>query len=316
MINDQLSHQPVLLKEVMACLEPINSGVYVDCTFGRGGYSRQLLDKMDCQGVLIALDIDPQAIAYGKSGFGDESRLHLMHANYDLIEDMVNKVLPGDPPKPVQGIVFDLGVSSPQLDNPDRGFSFRLDGPLDMRMDPSVGSSAAKWINTASQEEMAKVFFQFGEERAARPIARAIVYQRQQCAIVTTTQLAGIVERVVAKKHKRKIHPATKVFQAIRIYINNELEHLQRALQASLSLLALQGVLVVVSFHSLQDRLVKQLFRNCVQGPPLPDGLPLSGQSIDSPYEYVAKLIKTSKQEMLNNPRSRSARLRAIRRRA
>lgn len=285
----------------------------MDCTFGRGGYSRRILDALGDGGRVVALDADPDAVVYGKRAFKNEPRLILRHTFYDCIADVV-KVLPV--PNQVDGIVFDLGVSSPQLDDASRGFSFRFDGPLDMRMNPLQGQSAADWVNAAGYGEMTRVFSRLGEEKLAGRIAGNIVRARERHVINTTAKLAEIVFQAFPEKErrKRKTHPATKVFQAIRIHVNDELGRLQRALNAALGMLAIDGVLAMVSFHSLEDRMVKRFFRGCVRGDVVPDRLPVRYDQTGGDYAYVAKLIRPSAQEMAVNPRSCSARLRAIRR--
>ena len=306
-------HRPVLAEEAIACLRPRRGGVYVDCTFGRGGYSRRLLDVVGGDGRVVALDVDPAAVADGRRAFAAEPRLFLRHSNYDRVAEVLKELpLPGR----VDGVVFDLGVSSPQLDDAARGFSFRYDGPLDMRMNPTLGVTAADWVNSADEAELARVLRDFGEERWAVLIARHIARARRHQAITTTGRLAEIVLRALPakEKRKRKIHPATKVFQAIRMRVNDELECLQRGLHAALGLLAANAVLAVVSFHSLEDRMVKRLFRDCVRGPTMPDGSPMPNGGQGGGYEHVARLIKPSEREVAANARARSARLRAIRR--
>ena len=312
MTQEEYQHRPVLIDEVMDCLRPQPAGVYVDGTFGRGGYSRRILDALGDDGRVVALDVDPDAVAYGEQMYGDEPRLFLRHANYDrIVEELKDLSMPDK----VSGVVFDLGVSSPQFDDAARGFSFRRNGPLDMRMNPCEGQSAADWVNTVNPVEMVRVINQLGEERLAGLITKNIVRERERGMITTTRQLADIIYQAFSEKekHKRKIHPATKVFQAIRMQVNNELGHLQQALSAALKVLAIRGVLVVVSFHSLEDRMVKRFFHNLVKGKEIPEEVPLRNNDLNKNYEYVAKLIKPSNKEIKNNVRARSARLRAIR---
>ena len=219
-------------------------------------------------------------------------------------------------PAKVDGIVFDLGVSSPQLDDATRGFSFRNDGPLDMRMNPQVGQSAGEWLSGVTLAELGRVISVLGEERMAKRIARRIIESRDSSSLVSTAQLADIIYQAMPEKEKRqrKTHPATKTFQAIRMYVNRELEHLGDGLQAALNSLVVGGVIVVVAFHSLEDRMVKHLFRQSVLGDEVPDKLPVKAVDMGGAYEYVARLIKPSDEEIMSNPRSRSARLRAIKR--
>ncbi len=312
MAEKEYQHRPVLIDEVMDCLRLQHTGVYVDGTFGRGGYTRRILSALGGDGRVIALDVDPDAITHGEKIYGNEPRLFLRQANYDRIAEEL-KDLPV--PDKADGIVFDLGVSSPQFDDAARGFSFRRDGPLDMRMNPCEGQSASDWVNTVEPAQMVRVIDRLGEEKLAGLITRAIVKARQRDAITTTEQLADIIYQAFPEKEKRKrrIHPATKVFQAIRMRINDELGHLERALNAVPEVLAVRGVLAVVSFHSLEDRIVKRFFRNLVKGDKVPDRLPLRNNELNRGYEYVAKLIKPSDEEVKVNVRARSARLRAIR---
>lgn len=312
MRSKEYQHRPVLVDEVMECLRPQHAGVYVDGTFGRGGYTGRILDALSGDGRVVALDVDPDAIAYGERIYGDEPRLFLKHANYDRIVEELRSL---PVPDKVNGMVFDLGVSSPQFDDAARGFSFRCDGPLDMRMNPCEGQSAADWVNTAEPTEMRRVIYRLGEEKLAGLITKAIVRARQRDAITTTGQLADIVYQAFPEREKRKyrIHPATRVFQAVRMQVNDELGHLERALSLVPGVLAVRGVLVVVSFHSLEDRMVKRLFRDLVKGDKAPDGLPLRNNELNRSYEYVAKLIRPLAGEVEVNVRARSARLRAIR---
>lgn len=312
MTSPDFQHRPVLIEEVLSCLKPKEGGVYVDCTFGRGGYSQRILEEVGATGYVVALDADPEAIAHGEAKYKNEPRLILRHNNYDRIAEELND-LPMS--SNVDGIVFDLGVSSPQLDDAARGFSFRNNGPLDMRMNPLQGQSAADWIASVGLGELTRVIRTLGEEQLAGLIAKHIVRAREREVITTTGQLAEIVFQAFPEKEKRKrkIHPATKVFQAIRMKVNDELGHLERALHESLDVLAIGGVLAVVSFHSLEDRLVKRLFRDCVNGPEVPHGLPVKDDELIKNYEYAAKLIVPSDEEVEVNARARSAKLRAIR---
>ena len=284
-------HTPVLIDEVMGCLQPQDGDFVIDCTFGRGGYSAAILEQLGADGRLLAMDADPAAIAHGERVFGNERRLMLVHDNYDRV---LSKLKELGMPEQADGIVFDLGVSSPQLDDAARGFSFLQDGPLDMRMNPAQGVSAAEWLSDVSYKELAGVISRLGEERMASRIAARIIDARSSAAINTTKQLAEIVFTALPEKERRarKTHPATKTFQAIRMYINRELEHLRDALNQALDVLAVGGILAVVSFHSLEDRMVKQLFRRCVEGAELPDKLPLKSDETGGDYVYVAKLVR------------------------
>ena len=295
----------------MGCLQPRDGDFIIDCTFGRGGYSTAILEQLGDDGRLLAMDADPAAIAHGERAFGNERRLKLVHDNYDRV---LLKLRELGMPEQAEGIVFDLGVSSPQLDDASRGFSFLQDGPLDMRMNPAEGYGAAEWLSAVSYKELAGVIARLGEERMASRIASKIIDARSSTAIDSTKQLAEIVFNAIPEKERRsrKTHPATKTFQAIRMHINHELEHLRDALNHALDVLTVGGILAVVSFHSLEDRIVKQLFRRCVEGARLPDKLPVMRDETGGDYAYVAKLVRPSPKEVMLNPRSRSARLRSI----
>jgi 16S rRNA (cytosine1402-N4)-methyltransferase len=251
----QYAHQPVMLEEVLDLLLNDDKGLYIDATFGRGGHSRALLDALSADARLVAIDRDPQAVATARELAASDARLQVHPGRFDCIDAVA-----ADSDRPVAGILMDLGVSSPQLDDPERGFSFRHDGPLDMRMDPSQGESAAQWLARAEEKEIADALFRFGEERKSRRIARAICARRQETPITRTGQLARLVEQVLGRGEPGK-HPATRTFQALRIQVNGELEALQAALAQAVDALAPGGRLVVISFHSLEDRLVKQLIR-------------------------------------------------------
>ncbi|TNG01074.1 MAG: 16S rRNA (cytosine(1402)-N(4))-methyltransferase RsmH [Gammaproteobacteria bacterium] len=307
-----MDHKPVLLEDVMHLIKPSGSGVYVDCTFGRGGYTGEILKQLNMDGRVIAMDVDPDAIEFGAGLYKNEDRLVLQQENYsNIVAVLEHQGVMGK----VDGVVFDLGVSSPQLDDADRGFSFRKNGPLDMRMNPDEGRSASDWVNSASSIEIERVLRVYGEEKFARRISANIVNERQKAPIVNTLRLAAIVSNSLPEKEKRKrnVHPATKAFQAIRIFINDELEQLKRGLAGAIESLAPGGVLAVVSFHSLEDRIVKRAFRRCVEGEEIPSKLPLKAEQMRTGFEYIGKLVRPSEAEMGINIRARSARLRAIR---
>ena len=306
------AHKPVLIDEVMGCLQPQGAGVYIDCTFGRGGYSSRILDRLNSHGKVLALDTDPDAIAYGGDVFGGDPRLILQQCNY---EDLNRVASEQGLREDIRGIVFDLGVSSPELDDASRGFSFRKDGPLDMRMNPQQGQSAREWLNAAEESEIKRVIWRYGEERFSARIAKRIVEERSRNEFKTTRQLSEVVYRAIPEKQrlKRKIHPATKVFQAIRMHVNNELGHLERGLRSAIGMASAGTIIVVVSFHSLEDRLVKRAFRRCVDGEAVPDKLPLTAGQVQGDFEYVSRLTVPSAEELALNARARSARLRAIR---
>lgn len=306
------AHQPVLLEESLVALAIRSDGVYVDATFGRGGHSRAILDRLNTSACLLALDQDLQAIAYGQEYFAEASQLRLEHCNFNQLKSRVGKYgLTGK----VNGILMDLGVSSPQLDDASRGFSFVRSGPLDMRMDTSRGESAAQWLARVEVDDLVRVLRRYGEERFARRIASAIVAVRDKQAITTTEQLAQIVTDAIPVKEKHK-HPATRSFQAIRIYVNQELDVLEQGLESAISVLAPGGRLVVISFHSLEDRIVKRFMRDKSSRPRLPPGLPVMDADIDVPYQLVGKSVVAGERELSGNPRARSARLRVLEKKA
>lgn len=301
-----MSHQSVLLKEAIEALALKANGIYIDGTFGRGGHSAAILAALSEQGRLFTLDKDQAAIAHAKARFSDDPRFHIMQGSFKgLAEFSKNNNIFGK----IDGILLDLGLSSPQLDEAQRGFSFLHEGPLDMRMDQTTRKSAQHFIQEADVETMAKVFRNYGEERYALRIARAIDRARAEEPIQTTTALAEIVKAAHPRWEKHK-HPATRVFQAIRIYINQELEDLEAGLEAALASLAIGGRLVVISFHSLEDRAVKHFMRFHEQGETmaLQRFLPVSKN--DSVFKRIGKAIKPSTEEVEKNPRARSAILR------
>ncbi|SDJ64682.1 16S rRNA (cytosine(1402)-N(4))-methyltransferase RsmH [Microbulbifer yueqingensis] len=294
-------HRSVLLREAVDALVTDPGGFYIDGTFGRGGHSAAILEKLDAHGRLLAIDKDPQAVEFARERFGNEQRLEIWHGSFAEMDSAA-----ADRRGSVSGILLDLGVSSPQLDQAERGFSFMQDGPLDMRMDTSRGMSAADWVNSESEAEMARVFKEYGEERFARRMAAAIVRRRAEKPFERTLDLAEVVKAANPAWEKGK-HPATRVFQAIRIHINGELEDLQRALDAAMDLLAPAGRLVVISFHSLEDRMVKRFIRDKERGPKLPRGLPVMDSQIEKTLRAVGKAVKAEAQELGDNVRSRSA---------
>ncbi|NHI01188.1 16S rRNA (cytosine(1402)-N(4))-methyltransferase RsmH [Oceanimonas sp. MB9] len=309
-MSEQQAHITVLLEEAVTGLNIRPDGIYVDGTFGRGGHSRHILSKLGPNGRLLAIDRDPAAIA--EAAQITDPRFQILHGPFSrLAEMMETEGLTGT----VDGVLLDLGVSSPQLDDAERGFSFQKDGPLDMRMDPTSGQSAADWLNYADMDDIAWVLKTFGEERHARKIARAIVHDRQTTPWTRTRQLAEMIARVNPSKEKNK-HAATRSFQAIRIYINSELDEIEQALNGALRVLTPGGRLSVISFHSLEDRLVKHFIRKHEKGPEVPPGLPLTeaqlagGRSLKS----VGKAQKPSAEEVNANPRARSSVLRVAER--
>lgn len=301
-------HVSVLLAESLEGVAVSPTGRYIDATFGRGGHSRGLLEVLSSEGRLMVIDKDPTAIAVAQSW--QDPRLIVKHGSFAQLADFVQAE---GWDQQVDGILMDLGVSSPQLDNAERGFSFLRSGPLDMRMDTSRGQTAAQWLAQATEQEIADIIWRYGEERQSRRIARAIVHDREQTAFTTTDQLAGLIERVVkTPPGPRKKHPATKSFQAIRMHINQELQDIEVALEQAMAVLAPGGRLAVISFHSLEDRLVKQFMRRQVDGEPLPRGVPIREMDRPQQVRWVAKVIKPSEQEMAKNPRARSSRLRIV----
>ena len=295
------SHVTVLLKAAVDGLKVRADGVYVDCTFGRGGHSREILGRLGARGRLIAMDRDPHAVAL--RGEFDDERFELVHSGFSAF----SRVLGERGISAVDGILFDLGVSSPQLDDAQRGFSFRVDAPLDMRMDTSRGETAAGWLAVADEGEIREVIRNYGEERFAGKIAAAIVAARARGPVATTRQLAGIVAAVVRTREPGQ-NPATRTFQALRIHVNQELEELTRVLPQCVDALAPAGRLVVISFHSLEDHIVKRFLREQSQPPQLPSRLPLRAAELPAPrLALVGKLQRPDAAEVAANPRARSA---------
>jgi 16S rRNA (cytosine1402-N4)-methyltransferase len=299
-------HHPVLLSEVVEALNIKPNGKYIDCTFGRGGHSQEILKGLGVGGSLLAIDQDITAIEYGKNKFADDPRLILEQKNFSQIVQVAEQY---KFERQVNGVFFDLGVSSPQLDNPERGFSFMHDGPLDMRMNTSQGLSAAEWLKKVSAAELAKVLKEYGQERYSKRIANAVIERRTREPITTTKELADLVLSVVGRSHEKK-HPATRTFQAIRIYINQELDSLSKALDDCLGLLANSGRLLVITFHSLEDQLVKKLIYKHTHSN-LPRKLPVAEQHVTK-LKRVCKAIRPSDEEVSANPRARSAKLHVL----
>ena len=295
-------HQTVLLREAVEALVTAPSGVYVDGTFGRGGHSRLVLGSLDAQGSLLGVDKDPLACEHAAQLQQEDGRFSFYHGSFaDLPAQL--KALGIDE---LDGILLDLGVSSPQLDEADRGFSFTHDGPLDMRMDSSRGETAAQWLAHAEVDAIAAVLKEYGEERFSRRIAAAIVAAREDQPIVSTGRLAQVVSEANPRWEKHK-HPATRAFQAIRIKVNRELEDLRELLSASLDMLRLGGRLVVISFHSLEDRMVKRFMRDMARGEDIPHGVPIRDSALNRRMKVVGKAVRPSAAEVADNPRARSA---------
>lgn len=297
-------HQTVMLHEAIEGLNIQANGVYVDATYGRGGHTRGILKHLDNSGILLVMDKDPQANADALKLAASDPRVHVYSGSFNQLANFCAQI--GVVGK-VNGILFDLGVSSPQLDQDDRGFSFMREGPLDMRMDPTTGISVAEWLAQADAKEIASVLKEYGEERFSMRIANAIVTYRAKEAIKTTTQLAAIISQAIPFKEKHK-HPATRSFQALRIYINHELEDLAAALEQVINLLADQGRLVAISFHSLEDRVVKQFIAKHTKSDVFPHLLPIKHSQMQQPLlRKVGKALKPTEQEIAHNVRARSA---------
>lgn len=289
------------------------SGIYVDGTFGRGGHSRLILHQLGNEGRLVAFDMDPAAVAMGKTM--EDRRFSIVHASFSRMREVLRQLGVNR----IDGVLLDLGVSSPQLEEACRGFSFQTDGPLDMRMNPGEGASAAEWLKTVSEIQLEEVIKNYGEERFAKQIARAIVEARARQPLVTTHQLASIVAAAIpARKREKKQNPATRTFQAIRIYLNQELEKLSLALPQCVEMLNAGGRLVAISFHSLEDRIVKRFMRESARCDVLPRKLPLRLQEVRllscPTLRLVGKAIRPGEAEIAGNPRARSAVMRVAER--
>lgn len=305
------AHISVLLAESITGLAIKPEGIYIDCTFGRGGHSGLILENLGPNGRLIAIDRDPTAIAAAEK-YADDSRFTIEHHGFADLQMIVEK---HQLTEKIDGILLDLGVSSPQLDEAERGFSFMKDGPLDMRMDTTRGQTAAQWLAVADVEDITWVLRTFGEEKHAWRIANAIVDEREITALTRTSQLAQLIKKTAPQREIKK-HPATRSFQAIRMYINSELEQIEKVLTASLSVLATDGRLVVISFHSLEDRLVKQFMKKHSQGKKVPRGMPISEEELNKGknLSLIGRRLKPSKDEVEENVRSRSSVLRVAQR--
>ncbi len=301
-------HFSVLLHEAVDALNVRSSGTYLDGTFGRGGHSKEILKKLGKGGRLIAVDKDADAVLSANSLPAEN--FHIVHGSFADI----TRILSGYQIAEIDGVLLDLGVSSPQLNDASRGFSFMSDGPLDMRMDVTQGMSAANWLNGASTDEITQVLKDFGEERFAKNIARKIVKERQICELVSTRQLVDIVTDAIPKRYQVLKNPATRTFQAIRIFINRELEDLEQFLQDVISRLSVGGRIVVISFHSLEDRIVKRFFKK-ICSIDVPDRLPVRASELPkSMYRQVGRAVRASSSEISRNVRSRSAIMRVAER--
>lgn len=299
-----MEHYPVLFEEALEGLDIRPSGIYVDGTFGRGGHARGILARLGEEGRLYGLDRDPQAADTAHAL--QDARFHFVATPFSALTEVAESLaIRGR----VDGVLLDLGVSSPQLDQAERGFSFMREGPLDMRMDTRVGMTAAQWLQQARGEDIARVLREYGEERFAKRIARAIVEQRTEQPLRTTGDLARLIEQASPSRERDK-HPATRSFQAIRIHINDELGELRRGLEGALEVLAPGGRLAVISFHSLEDRIVKRFMRDKALGDRVPKGVPITGGPLNARLRIVVRKATAGKREVAENPRSRSAVLR------
>ncbi len=299
-------HIPVLKREALDALAIRDGGVYVDATLGRSGHAQAIAEAMGPQGRLIGFDRDPRAIELGKEVFAGDSRVSIIHSEFARMKDMLREFVDVEN---VDGVLMDLGVSSPQLDQAERGFSFMRDGELDMRMDPTQGESAAQWLSQVEERDLMMVLFELGEEKFARRIARAIVLERAETKIESTLQLAAIIEQAIPKKEKHK-HPATRTFQAIRLHVNQELSQVSAALPQAVQLLKEGGRLAVISFHSLEDRIVKRFIRDLSTPNLPPKNIPVTEEAYLTPLKMIGRAIKPSREEIVDNPRSRSSVLR------
>ena len=310
MSNAEYQHITVLLNEAVDALAVREDGIYMDGTFGRGGHSRLILSRLGSQGRLIVFDKDPQAIEAAQKLAEQDGRVTVVHDGFSSFQTTLDKLGIEE----IDGALFDLGISSPQIDDGARGFSFRFDAPLDMRMDPTRGMSAAEWIATASEQDLHEVIKNYGEERFSRQIARAIVAQREESPIDTTRKLAQLVAQNV-RTRERGQDPATRTFQAVRIFINRELEEVEAVLPQVMGRLKQGGRLAVIAFHSLEDRIVKQFVKKYSQHPPLPRWAAVKEADLPlPPLKAVGKAIKPGVEETASNPRARSAVLRVAER--
>ncbi len=305
--NDTDAHTPVMVAEVTEKLLQETGGIYLDATFGRGGHSQALLTSLDSTARIVGIDRDPVAVHAGQLLADADSRFTMISGRFSEM----TRLAADKGVKAFDGILMDIGVSSPQLGDPTRGFSFGLDGPLDMRMDPRSGVDAQEWLNTASQEEIGSVLRDYGEERFAQRIAKAVVAERP---LHTTTELAQLIGSAIPARVRYKLakHPATRSFQAIRIFVNNELEELKLGMSAAWELLNTGGRLAVITFHSLEDRLVKRQFKSLTSLPDLPRRLPIRNRELSAPARLIGRPLKASRREVVANPRARSATLRVI----
>lgn len=312
MTKPTLNHAPVLHAEVLAELRIQPDGLYIDGTYGRGGHAKSILSQLGEQGRLIVMDKDPEAIRSAQNALGDDHRVTILHDDYAQMSARLAELGLNEK---IDGVLLDLGVSSPQLDDASRGFSFQKKGPLDMRMNPEKGESAAEWLSHAAEKEIARVLWEFGEERFSRRIARKIVETRDSQALEDTAGLSALIASCVPQRDLKK-HPATRSFQAIRIHINHELDQVTQLLESIFEVLKVGGRLLIISFHSLEDRLVKRFFKAQSSAPKIPRGLPIRESQLTSNIrlKLIGKAIKAGAAELATNPRARSAVLRVAER--
>ena len=301
------SHNPVMLEKVIKGLNISSDGIYVDCTFGRGGHSKKILSEIGENGKLIAIDKDCEAEKYAREHFGKDKRFCFVRNNFSKIIEIIENY---NNNKKIDGILLDLGVSSPQLDDPERGFSFQKSGPIDMRMDKSDKLTALSWLKVADQNEIKEVLKIYGEEKYAHRIAKSIKDSINKNSLSTTLELAGIIEKCYPKNKKSGRNPATKSFQAIRIYINNELQELESFLNSCLDIIASGGRIVVISFHSLEDRMVKRFIKKHSEGKNVPSKIPLTETNKNLSLRKIKTTLKANDDEVALNKRARSARIR------
>jgi len=297
-----MNHTTVLLKEAVDALVTSPGGRYVDCTYGRGGHRQEILSRLSAEGSLLVIDKDMEAIVHAREMFEGDDRVNIVHGSFSNLAQIVNESGPGL----LDGVLMDLGVSSPQIDNSERGFSFNSNGPLDMRMDQSEGETVADWLKVAEEKQISKVIRDYGEEKFARRIARKIIEERTENPIESTQHMVEIIEAAIPFRDRHK-HPATRSFQALRIFINSELSDLRNCLDNLLELLNVGGRLVVISFHSLEDRIVKRFIRDKERGDPYPSKLPITDEMLKKELKSLGKAIKPGKAEIEQNPRARSA---------
>ena len=303
-------HKPVLLEEVIEALNIRADGFYIDSTFGRGGHSREIIKRLGPKGRLLAFDKDPDAVMSVGMDLIQDERFEIIKGSFTMLMQHVKR---HEVEAQVAGVLFDFGVSSPQLDDAERGFSFRHDAPLDMRMNPEEGQTVAEWLNEASETEIADVIYEFGEEKASKRIAKVIVTARAKAPLTSTIQLADIVQKAVSSR-KTDIHPATKTFQALRIFINRELDEIKEVLPQAVEVLHPGGRLAAISFHSLEDRIVKRFIRRESTPREYPPELPVVSSDYDVKLKIIGKKIRATEKEVNENPRARSAILRVAER--